>query len=51
MIVDHNANATAYPQSSDTNFNASIEDAPSSSPHTGSNTGGCVMKLTQGAHP
>ena len=49
MVVDNNANTTTSPQTSSIYFNALNEDAACSNPQTGTNTGGCAIKLTQAA--
>jgi hypothetical protein len=47
IIVDNDANTATYAQSSSIYFNALNENATCTSPQTGTNTGGCAVKLTQ----
>ena len=49
MVVDNSANTTTYPQASSIYLNTLNEDAACSNPQTGTNTGGCAVKLTQAA--
>jgi hypothetical protein len=47
MVVDNDASSTTYPQASSIYFNALNENAACGNPQTGTNSGGCAVKLTQ----